>query len=137
MIKRIFSSNTDFVKASLAYIIANVIDYLLTVRSILGPMLKDGNPIIRQYMDLFGTQNGLLVYKLIICGSIILGMKAVDLSYRKGKTRFSGKYVLYGGAIATVLGGCLWLLPSGSVAMLSTLLLMTSYTGSIGTSCSL
>ncbi len=122
MIKRIFSNNSDFIKASLAYIVAHVIDYLLTVRSILGTMLKDGNPMIRQYMDLFGTQNGLLAYKLIVCASVILGMKAVDLSYKEGKTRFRGEYVLYGGAIVTVLGGCLWLLPPGSVAILSSLL---------------
>jgi len=125
MIKRIFPSNSDFIKASLAYIIAHAIDHLLTVRSTMGTMLKDGNPMICQYMDLFGTQNGLLTYKLIICGSVILGMKAVDMSYRKGKTRFRGEYILYGGAIATVLGGCLWLLPRGSIAMLFTLLRMT------------
>jgi hypothetical protein len=125
MTKRIFSNNSDFIKASLAYIIAHVIDYLLTVQATMGTMLKDGNPMIRQYMDLFGTQNGLLAYKLLICGSVILGMKAVDLSHRKGKTKFRGEYVLYGGVIVTVLGGCLWLLPYSSTAMLLTLLPMT------------
>lgn len=90
MIKRILSNNSNFIKASLAYIIAHVIDCLITVRSTLGTMLEDGNPMIRQYMDLFGTQNGLLAYKLIICGSVILGMKAVELSYREGRTRFRG-----------------------------------------------
>ncbi len=137
MINRIFSSNSDFIKASLAYIIAHVADYLFTVQATIGTMFKDGNPMIRQYMDLFGTQNGLLAYKLLICGSVILGMKAVDLSYKEGKTRFRGEYVLYGGAIVTVLGGCLWLLPSRSVAMLSILLGMIHNTGSIGTSCTL
>ncbi len=122
MIKRIFSNNSDFIKASLAYIVAHVIDHLLTVRSILGTMLKDGNPMIRQYMDLFGTQGGLLACKLLICGSVILGMKAIDMSYKKGRTRFRGEYVLYGGAIVTILGGCLWLLPPRSAAMLSSLL---------------
>ncbi len=125
MIKHTFSNNSDFIKASLAYVIAHVIDCLLTVRATIGTMLKDGNPMIRQYMDLFGAQDGLLAYKLLICGSVILGMKAVDMSYRKGKTRFRGEYVLCGGAIVTVLGGCLWLLPPRSVAMLSTLLGVT------------
>ena len=125
MIKHIFSNNSGFIKASLAYIVAHVIDYLLTVQATIDTTLKDGNPMIRQYMDLFGAQDGLLAYKLLICGSVILGMKAVDMSYRKGKTRFRGEYVLCGGAIVTVLGGCLWLLPPRSVAILSTLLGVT------------
>jgi hypothetical protein len=124
MIKRTLSDNLEFLIASLAYVISHVIDYLLTVQGITENIAKEGNPVIREYISLFGVKGGLLVYKSLICGGIILGMKAIDSLRRRQKTRFRAEYILYGGAALTALGGCLWLLPHDSVVRLFTLLKM-------------
>ena len=124
MIKRALSDNLEFAVASSAYIISHVIDYLLTVQGITGNIAREGNPVIREYINLFGVKGGLLVYKSLICGGVILGMKAIDSLRRRKKTRFRAEYILYGGSVLTTLGGCLWLLPHDSVIRLFTLLKM-------------
>ena len=108
-IKRILLDDLEFIAASLAYIIAHAIDYLFTVPGITNTVFKDGNPVIQGYINYFGVENGLLVCKLLICISVIIGMKSVDFAYRNRKTRFRAKHILYGGAILTTFGGSLWL----------------------------
>ena len=108
-IKHIFSDDLEFIAACLTYIIAHVVDYLFTVPAITDTVFEDGNPIIQEYISHFGIENGLLVYKLLICGSVILGMKSVDFVYKNKETKFRVKYILYGGAILTAFGGSLWL----------------------------
>ena len=87
MIKRALSDNLEFVIASSAYVISHVIDYLLTVQGIAGSIAREGNPVIREYISLFGVKGGLLAYKSLICGGIILGMKAIDSLRRRKRTR--------------------------------------------------
>jgi hypothetical protein len=88
---------------------AHVVDYLLTVSGITNTVFEDGNPIIQGYMNHFGIGSGLLVYKLLICGSVILGMRSVDLACKNRKIKSRAKHILYGGAILTTFGGSLWL----------------------------
>ena len=109
MLKRSISDNLEFIVASLTYIAAHVVDYLLTVSGITGTAFEEGNPIIQGYMIHFGMENGLLLSKSLICVSVILGMKAIGLAYRRKKTKLRAERILYGGAILTTLGGVLWL----------------------------
>ena len=108
-IRSAFSDNRGFLAASSAYIAAHVIDYTLTSSGVAGNALNEGNPVIRGYMGYFGVKYGLLICKALICSGVILGMKALDLRAKKRKTGFKPHYILYGGAVLTLLGGMLWL----------------------------
>jgi uncharacterized membrane protein len=108
-IKRIFLDNLSFIISTLTYIAANVIDYLFTIRGIDGNPLREANPILRGYIELFGTVSGILICKLLICIGVISAMRVVHLAHREKRTRLRAEYILYGGAILTTLGGSLWL----------------------------
>ena len=109
MTKREKKDHLAFVIAILIYLLANAFDYLLTVNTIKCMIAQEGNPIIRRYMLQFGVQNGLLFYKVLVCGGVIIGMEAIHLAYRRGITRYKAEYILYAGAILSALGGSLWL----------------------------
>ncbi|MBD3181237.1 hypothetical protein GF312_03025 [Candidatus Poribacteria bacterium] len=104
-----FSDDMEFTIASFTYIMAHVVDYLFTISGVELSPLNEGNLIIRNYMNMMGIEQGLLFYKGVMCAGVILGMKAVQLSYRKRNIKFKVQYILYGGAVATTLGGTLWL----------------------------
>ena len=97
--------------ASIVYILANIVDYYFTVYGMINTTYREGNSIIRAYMTLFGPANGLLIYKALMVGMIILSVIGIDLVYRKKGIkfkRFRPEYILYVGAFLTVLGGALW-----------------------------
>ena len=96
--------------ASLAYIAANVIDFLLTVPGVENNPLQEGNPVMRGYIDLFGARCGILICKLLVCIGVICAMRVINLAHREKRTRLRAEYILYGGAILTTLAGSLWLL---------------------------
>ena len=96
--------------ASLAYIIANVTDYLFTVSGVEKEPFREGNPIVQGYIYFFGASRGILICKLLACIGVICAMRVINLAYREKRTRLRAEYVLYGGAILTTLGGSLWLL---------------------------
>ena len=108
-IKRIFLDNLSFIVSTLTYITANVIDYLFTIRGIDGNPFREANPILREYIQLFGAVSGILICKLLICIGVISAMRVVHLAHREKRTRLRAEYILYGGAILTTLGGSLWL----------------------------
>ena len=95
--------------AGLIYIAANAVDYHLTVYGIMNTAYREANPIVRGYMDLFGLTEGLMIYKVLMVGMIILAVVTVDLFYRSKSVRFRAEYILYAGALMTTLGGTLWL----------------------------
>lgn len=109
MPKRVFSDRLEFIIAGLTYIVANIIDYLFTVPGIKTTTIGDGNPVIQGYISAFGVENGLVICKLLICGSVIVGAKAISLAYKKNQTKLKAEPILYGGAVLTTLGGALWL----------------------------
>ena len=111
VIRGILAGNPGFILASLIYILAHILDYRFTVCGIRSTAFVEGNPIIQGYIDYFGIENGLMGYKLLICIALLFGMKAIDLARREKKTRFRPEPVLYVGAILTMFGGSLWLLP--------------------------
>ncbi len=106
---RTFLDNLDFIMASLTYIAANAIDYLFTVPGVKSDPLREGNPLIRGYIDLFGAEYGVLVCKLLLCIGVISAMRVIDLAHREKRTWLRAEYILYGGAILMTLSGLLWL----------------------------
>ena len=109
IIKRKVLGNIEFIIASLTYIIAHVVDYLFTVPGVMSSASGEGNPVIQGYIDYFGIQGGLLFSKSLICGSVILGVKAISIAYKRKKTKIKAEHILYSGAVLTTLGGSLWL----------------------------
>lgn len=107
--KRTFLDNLDFTMASLAYIAANIIDYLLTISGVENDAFREGNPLLREYIELFGAGRGILICKLLACIGVICAMRVIDLAYKENKIRLRAEYILYGGAILMTLSGCLWL----------------------------
>ncbi|MFC1714185.1 DUF5658 family protein [Candidatus Poribacteria bacterium] len=99
----------EIIVAGLIYILANAFDYYLTVYGIMNTTYREANPIVRGYMDIFGLTEGLMIYKVLMVGLIILAVITVDLFYRKKNIRFRPEYILYVGALMTTLGGSLWL----------------------------
>ncbi len=95
--------------ASLAYIAAHVVDYLLTVHGIAVSASQEANPIVRGYMDYFGVGKGLMICKSLMSAVIILGVIATHIAYTKRGNKFRVEYILYAGAILTFSGGALWL----------------------------
>ena len=98
----------EIIAAGLIYILANAFDYYLTVYGVMNTTYREANPIARGYMDIFGLTEGLMIYKVLMVGLIILAVITVDLFYRKKNIRFRPEYILYVGALMTTLGGALW-----------------------------
>jgi hypothetical protein len=92
--------------AILAYIIAGAFDYTLTSYGLTNTDVGEGNPIAQCYIDIFGPQIGLLMFKLFMISFVILG--TILISHKYGFK--IAKFILYGGAIITLLGGGLWLI---------------------------
>jgi hypothetical protein len=92
--------------AILAYIIAGVFDYTLTTYGLTNTGVGEGNPIAQCYIDIFGPQIGLLVFKLFMISFVVFG--AILINHKYGSK--IAKFILYGGAIITLLGGGLWLI---------------------------
>ncbi len=99
----------QIIVACLAYIAANIIDYRLTIYGIINTAYYEANPIAQGYMDLFGLQRGLLLYKAPMIGMIIFAVIIIDTMHRDKKIRFRPVYILYAGALLTTLGASLWL----------------------------
>jgi hypothetical protein len=108
-IKRLFLGNLSFITATLMYIVANVIDYLFTIQGVGNNPLREANPIVRLYIDLFGAIHGVLICKLLICAGVIVAMRVVHIAHRERRTKLRADYILFAGAILTTLGGSLWL----------------------------
>lgn len=69
--------------ACIAYILANVFDYVMTLEGITTGRNVEGNPIIQLYIDHLGLQKGLLFYKSLMCILIIMGTIVLDFAYIK------------------------------------------------------
>ena len=94
--------------ASVLYILANALDYYFTFYGMIYTNHREANPIARGYMNLFGMQHGLLIYKALMIVMIISAVIAADIICRRRKIRFRPAYILYFAAIATTFAGSLW-----------------------------
>ena len=95
--------------ASLAYIIAHIADYFLTIYGVTANLSQEANPVVRGYMEIFGPGRGLAICKSLMCTIIILGAITVHLTCRKKGNKIRVEFVLYAGSLMTFLGGALWL----------------------------
>jgi len=102
------NKNLESILGSATYLTASASDYLLTVSNI--SKHEEGNSIIHQYLPYLGNEYGILVPKVIIATSLLIGLKAIDLAYRNNKTKIKSKYIAYPGAVLTALAGLSWLL---------------------------
>jgi len=90
--------------AGFLYLVSHVVDGLYTLTHLKG-LASEGNLPAREYMFHFGTLQGLVIYKALLIVIVVAALMYVRLK--------SGKWsegILLGGAIATTVGGCLWLL---------------------------
>ncbi len=95
--------------ASLAYILANIADYLFTVYGIANNASQEANPVVQGYIDIFGVGSGLAICKSLICAIIIFSVIVTRLAYRRKGSEIRVEFVLYAGSIMTLFGGALWL----------------------------
>lgn len=94
---------------SLAYIVAQIMDYFFTAYGIANNLSQEANPIVQGYMDVFGVGKGLAVCKSLMCAIIIYGVIIAHLACRQKGRKLRVEFVLYAGAFMTLLGGSLWL----------------------------
>ena len=97
------------IAASLAYVAAHVIDCILTAHGIAVNASVEANPVVQGYMDYFGVGKGLVICKSLMGTIIISGIIVSHLAYEKRGKRIRVEYILYAGALFTLLGGSLWL----------------------------
>ena len=95
--------------ASLAYIAAHIIDYLLTVYGITANLSQEANPVVQGYMEIFGVGRGLAICKSLMCTIIIFAVIVVHLACREKGNKIRVELFLYAGSLMTLLGGVLWL----------------------------
>jgi hypothetical protein len=99
----------EFIMACVAYVAANAVDYILTICGLMNRHMGEANPIARSYMDVLGPERGLLLFKLIMVSIVILGVFIIDLIIKEKKIKLRSEYILYAGAVITLLGSSLWL----------------------------
>lgn len=113
------NQKTDYwlriIVACIIYTMANVFDYFMTVYGIIiRGKEQEANPIIKSYMSYFGLQNGILIYKLLMCILIIIAVIVLDFIYnkksKKPKPLYLSLYLLYIGSILAILAGFSWLI---------------------------
>jgi hypothetical protein len=100
----------QMILASLVFIVANAIDYTFTLYGLMYTNVREANPVIQGYMDVFGLKQGLLIYKSLMVGIIVLGVIVFDRACKAKGIRFRSEYLLYGGSILTAFAGLLWLI---------------------------
>ncbi len=100
----------QMILASLVFILANAIDYTFTLYGLMYTNVREANPIIQGYMDVFGMKQGLLLYKSLMAGIIIAGVIVFDRACKAKGIRFRSEYLLYAGSLLTAFAGALWLI---------------------------
>jgi hypothetical protein len=100
----------QMILASLVFIVANAIDYTFTLYGLMYTNVREANPVIQGYMDIFGMKQGLLLYKSLMVGIIILGVIVFDQACKAKGIRFRSEYLLYAGSLLTAFAGSLWLI---------------------------
>lgn len=106
----IFKCYRQFILATLAYFLAHVFDYILTLNGLTRTNGEEANLLAQRYMEYFGLHLGLLIFKMQMFCIVVLAALGLEQIYRKKKSRIKPEYILAIGAILTFLGGSLWFL---------------------------
>lgn len=100
----------DLGLALLAYVAASTSDYLLTMAGLAGREVRELNPLLLSYMDALGASWGLMLPKLLLgCTAVLASSLYIHAMYRQRRTRIRAEYILYPGAIFTVLAPLQWI----------------------------
>jgi hypothetical protein len=95
--------------ACVAYVAANIVDYIFTIYGMMNSRMSEANPIAQSYMQILGVEKGLFLFKILMVGVIILGVFVIDLVVKERKIKIRSEYILYVGAVVTILGSSMWL----------------------------
>lgn len=94
--------------AILAYILAHVFDYIITLHGLTNTSGEEANPLAQRYMDVFGLHKGLLIFKLQMIVIVVIAAFGIEHVYKNKRSKIRSDYILTAGAILTFLGGSLW-----------------------------
>ncbi|MDD5146849.1 MAG: hypothetical protein PHN39_03895 [Candidatus Pacebacteria bacterium] len=99
--------------AAILYITTSAIDYRYTIDGIKHGLSPEGNPVAQLYIELFGLEKGLLIYKIVLVTLVIAGAKIIDIVYAR-KANHPGLvaipyWILCIGASLTLLAVGLWI----------------------------
>ena len=103
--------DVDLALALFAYAAASATDFLLTYSGLLSNEVRELNPFLNAYIAQFGEAWGLLLPKLIL-GLLVTTTTSLYLhaKHRQRLTRMRPQYILYGGALFTVLAPLHWVI---------------------------
>ncbi len=88
---------------SIIYLVLNEADYYLTVGGIKNDAQMEQNFLARMYIEFLGPHQGLFLFKVIFCLSVIFFSLCLEWALRKGKIkRFKAEYLLLGGITLTL-----------------------------------
>ena len=103
--------DVDLVLALFAYAAASATDFLLTFTGLLSKEIRELNPFLNAYISHFGEAWGLLLPKLIL-GLLVTATTSLYLhaKHRQHLTLMRPQYILYGGALFTLLAPLHWVI---------------------------
>ena len=103
--------DVDLVLALFAYAAASATDFLLTFTGLLSKEIRELNPFLNAYIAHFGEAWGLLLPKLIL-GLLVTTTTSLYLhaKHRQHLTLMRPQYILYGGALFTLLAPLHWVI---------------------------
>ena len=93
-------------KGSIFYIIAHVIDIVLTLQGL--RHAPEGNPVIDSWITILGPLGGLVLVKTLMTGLVILSILLIRIQTRRRGKEKDYSVVLYIATILTLLGSSLW-----------------------------
>lgn len=71
--------------AVVLYVVANMLDYSYTVRGIASGISTEGNPVAQKFIEQFGLEKGLLLFKTIFLVFIISCTITLEIKYCQKK----------------------------------------------------
>lgn len=98
----------QLLKPTLTYIASHIVDTCLTLRGL--SSRGEGNPFILAWMEWLGTIQGIVVYKSLMIGLVLLGIVLIRIKSKRESRSMDLSWVLYGGALLTFLCSTLWLI---------------------------
>ncbi len=103
--------DVDLALALFTYAAASATDFLLTFPGLLSKEIRELNPFLNAYIVHFGEAWGLLLPKLIL-GLLVIVTTSLYLhaKHRQHLTRMRPQYILYGGAMFTLLAPLHWVI---------------------------
>ena len=103
--------DVELALALFTYAAASVADFLLTFPGLLSREIRELNPFLNAYIVHFGEAWGLILPKLIL-GLTVIATTSLYLhaKHRQHLTRMRPQYILYGGAMFTLLAPLHWVI---------------------------